>query len=144
MNAIGSTPKIMNKEQIELLQDMFAKVEPRAQEAGDLFYGRLFQMDPSLRPLFTGDLKVQARMLITAIGLAIQGLDHPAVVQLQIAAIGQRHINYGAMPTDFNTFGAALLWAMEQTLGEEFTDPVKKAWAEAFQLIVKGMKSATA
>ena len=62
---------------------------------------------------------------------------------MQIAMIGQRHVNYGAMPTDFNTFGAALLWALEQTLGDDFTEPVKEAWAEAFKLIMEGMKTAT-
>ena len=133
----------MNTQQIELLQRTFTKVEPIAQHAGELFYGRLFQIDPTLRPLFTGDMTVQAGMLMSAIGLAVQGLDHPAVVKMQIAAIGQRHVNYGAMPTDFNTFGAALLWALEQTLGDDFTEPVKEAWAEAFKLIMEGMKTAT-
>jgi len=133
----------MNKQQIELLQRAFAKVDPVAQEVGDLFYGRLFEMDPSLRPLFTGDIKAQAKMLMTAIGLAVQRLDHPDVVTSQVALIGQRHLNYGAMPADFDKFGAALQWALEQTLGDAFTPSAKDAWTEAFKFIVQGMKTAT-
>jgi hemoglobin-like flavoprotein len=133
----------MNKQQIELLQRMFTKVEPVAQEAGELFYGRLFDMDPSLRPLFKGDMKTQARMLMTAIGLAVQGLDHPEVVTPQLAHIGQRHVTYGAMPADFDKFGAALQWALAQTLGDDFTQPVREAWGEAFKFITQGMKTAT-
>jgi hemoglobin-like flavoprotein len=133
----------MNKQQIELLQRTFAKVEPVAQEAGELFYGRLFEMDPSLRPLFTGDMTMQASMVITAIGLAIQGLDHPEAVIPQLALIGQRHVNYGAMPTDFDKFGAALQWALAQTLGDDFTQPVQEAWGEAFKFITREMKAVT-
>ena len=80
---------------------------------------------------------------MTAIGLAVQGLDHPEVVTPQIALIGQRHVNYGTMPADFDKFGAALQWALTQTLGEDFTQPVKEAWAEAFTFIVRGMKAET-
>lgn len=133
----------MNKQQIELLQRTFAKVEPVAQEAGELFYGRLFEMAPSLRPLFTGDMTMQAKMLMTAIGLAVQGLDHPEAVTPQLALIGQRHVNYRAMPADFDKFGAALQWALAQTLGDDFTQPVKEAWGEAFKFITREMKAVT-
>lgn len=136
-------PDIMNNQQIKLLQTAFARVEPVAQEAGELFYTRLFQIDPLLRPLFTGDLQVQSRMLMTAIGLVVQGLDQPEHVTKQISAIGQRHVAYGAMPADFESFGAALQWALEQTLGDDFSPPVQEAWAEAFTFIAQGMKAAS-
>jgi hemoglobin-like flavoprotein len=86
-------------------------------------------------------MKVQAKMLMTAIGLAVQGLDRPEVVTPQIALIGQQHVNYGTTPADFDKFGAALQWALEQTLGDGFTQPVKEAWAEAFKFIAQGMKA---
>ncbi len=108
----------MNTQQVKLLQHTFAKVEPVAEEVGQVFYQRLFQIDPSLVSLFKGDLKAQGKMLMTAIGLAVKGLDHPESVQQQLKEIGHRHIRYGAMSGDFYKFGAALQWSFEQTLGE--------------------------
>jgi hypothetical protein len=55
----------------------FDKIDPIAQQVGDLFYTRLFEIDPSLRALFKGDMKKQALMLMTVIGLAVRGLDRP-------------------------------------------------------------------
>ena len=133
----------MNQQQIELVQHTFAKIEPIAQDVGEMFYNRLFEMDPSLQPLFKGDMRQQAKMMMTAIGMAVKSLNAPDSVIPDIQQIGHRHISYGAMPTDFDKFGAALLWSLEQTLGPDFTPPVKEAWIETFQFIVKGMKIAT-
>lgn len=133
----------MHAQHIALVQKTFAKIEPIAQEAGDLFYRRLFEMDPGLRQLFTGDLKKQALMLMTVIGLAVRGLDRPEVVAESVKALGQRHHRYGVTAPDYNTFGAALLWALQQTLGDEFTPEVKAAWIEAYHVLSEAMKQAT-
>lgn len=133
----------MNKQQIELLQRTFARIESVAEEAGEVFYYRLFDIDPTLRPMFKGDIKTQGKMFMTAIGLTVKGLDHPETVEPQLAEIGRRHTRYGATPADFDKFGAALQWSFEHTLGEDYTEPVKEAWAEAFEFITRGMKAAT-
>ena len=132
----------MDKADIQLLQRTFKKIEPIAQETGELFYGRLFQVDPTLRPLFKGDLKTQAKMLMTAIGLTIQSLDQPGKVMPELQAIGLRHTGYGAMPADFDKFGGALVWAFQQSLGDDWTDDVQAAWIAAFSFIRTSMKQA--
>lgn len=133
----------MNAEQIALVRKTFEKVEPIAQETGDLFYNRLFEIDPGIRPLFKGDIKKQALMLMTVIGLAVRGLDRPESIADSIRSLGARHYSYGVTPPDYNTFGAALIWALEQSMGDDFTPEVKAAWVEAFAVLSQAMKDAT-
>ncbi|MCL6512124.1 MAG: hemin receptor [Anaerolineae bacterium] len=133
----------MDARQIALVQKTFESVEPIAQQVGELFYTRLFEMDPSVRPLFKGDMKKQALMLMTVIGLAVRGLDRPEAIESSVRALGQRHFRYGVSAPDYNTFGAALIWALEQVLGDAFTHEVKQAWVEAYDLLSGAMKKAT-
>lgn len=133
----------MDAQRIALVQRTFAQVEPIAQEVGDLFYNRLFEMDPGVRQLFKGDMKKQALMLMTVIGLAVRGLDRPETIEPSIRALGQRHYRYGVAAPDYNTFGAALIWALEQVLGDAFTPEVKEAWIEAYDVLAGAMKKAT-
>lgn len=133
----------MNSTQIALVQSTFASIEPIAQATGELLYQRLFEIDPSLKPLFKGDIKQQAQMLMTAIGLAVKGLDKPESTTQAVKALGQRHYGYGVSPNDYPKFSAALLWALEQSMGDAFTDAVKDAWVEAFGTLAKQMKAAT-
>ncbi|MBX7212865.1 MAG: hypothetical protein K1X39_02520 [Thermoflexales bacterium] len=134
----------MNANQVKLLKETFKTIEPMADETGELLYTKLFEIDPSLRPLFKGDIKAQGRMVFTAIGLAIAGLDKPEAMNDQVRSLGSRHVNYGVQPRDVNTFGAAFLWALEQTLGPAFTPEVKDAWISAYGVLSVAMRRATA
>ena len=133
----------MNAEQVKLLRETFKAIEPMAQETGEMLYNKLFEIDPSLQPLFKGDIKTQAKMVITAIGLAVSGLDKPEGLQDQVKSLGTRHITYGVPPRDVNTFGAALIWALDQSLGPAFTPEVKDAWIAAYGALSVAMRRAT-
>jgi hemoglobin-like flavoprotein len=134
----------MDAKQIEQVQRTFENsVRPIAQEAGEMMYLRLFEIEPSFKPLFKGDIKTQGVMLMTAIGLAIQGLDQPDKVKAATDALGQRHAGYGVQPSYYNVFGAALMWALEQVIGEDFTPEVQAAWGEAYAILAKTMRQAT-
>ena len=134
----------MDAKQIELVQRTFEqRVRPIAQEAGEMMYLRLFEIEPSLKPLFKGDIKRQGEMLMTAIGLAIQSLDQPEKVALVTKDLGARHYGYGVQPGYYNIFGAALMWALEQVIGPDFTPEVKEAWGEAYAILSKSMREAT-
>ena len=134
----------MNSHQIALVQSTFKTIEPIAQVTGELMYQRLFELDPSIKPLFKGDIKQQALMLMTAIGLAVKGLDRPDSIEAAVKALGNRHRGYGVSPNDYPKFGAALLWALEQSMGDAFTPDVKDAWVEAFGMLAKQVRAATA
>jgi hemoglobin-like flavoprotein len=53
--------------------------------------------------------------------------------------MGRRHAGYGVEPEHYTTVGEALLWALEQALGDDFTSETKEAWAKAYDLIASTM-----
>jgi len=133
----------MKVDQIRLVQDTFDKVRPISEEAAKLFYNRLFELDPSLKSLFKGDMKTQGKMLMQMLDYAVTGLDRLDTIIVAIQDLGKRHAGYGVKDEYYETVGEALLWTLEQGLGKDFTPDVKDAWAEAYKLLSDIMKSAT-
>ena len=89
----------MNERQIQLVQRTFQSIQKDIVAVGTLFYHRMFEIDPSLQSLFKSDLKQQAHMLMTSIGMAVQSLDSPAALTEKMRTLGCRHIGYGVQPT---------------------------------------------
>ncbi|MFL5542728.1 MAG: globin family protein, partial [Longimicrobiaceae bacterium] len=108
------------------------------------FYGRLFELDPSLRPMFRGDLEEQGKKLMQMITVVVRGLDRLDQLVPAVEALGRRHAGYGVRDSHFDTVAAALLWTLGQGLGDAFTAPVKAAWTEAYTLLATVMKRAAA
>ena len=119
-------------------------MDPIRDQAAALFYGRLFELDPSLRPLFKGDMAEQGRKLMNMLATAAMGLDRLDGIVGEVQALGRRHVAYGVQDAHYDTVGAALLWTLEQGLGDAFTPQVKAAWAEAYTLLAGTMKQAAA
>ena len=133
----------MKVDQITLVQDTFDKIRPISEKAAKLFYNRLFELDPSLKSLFKGDMKTQGKMLMQMLDYAVTGLDRLDTIVLAIQNLGIRHAGYGVKDEYYETVGEALLWTLEQSLGKDFTQDVKDAWTEAYKLLSDIMKSAT-
>lgn len=132
----------MNSEQIELVKNSFAKIEPLAEEAGVLFYARLFELDPQLRPLFKNDIRLQGRKLLEMLGLAVRALDDFEPVVSLARESGIRHAGYGVEESDYETVSEALLWTFEAALKEDFTAETKDAWTAVYNLLAETMKDA--
>ncbi len=125
-----------------MVQTSFAQVQPIAEAAAALFYQRLFELDPALRPLFKGDLREQGRKLMDMLNLAVKGLDRPDALMTALATLGQRHAGYGVKEQDYQTVGEALLWTLEQGLGKNFTPETREAWTVLYKLVADTMRSA--
>jgi hemoglobin-like flavoprotein len=125
----------MTPRQVELVQESFTQVLPIAPQAAELFYGRLFEIDPSLRSLFKGDMKEQGRMLMMMIAGAVRGLSNPPALIPVLKDLGARHLGYGVEDRHYDTVGEALIWTLQKGLGEAFTDEVCESWAQAYQLL---------
>ena len=134
----------MNTKQIELVQSSFAQVVPIADDAAALFYNRLFELDPALRPMFRGDMKEQGKKLMSMIAVVVSGLKTLDRIVPGIQALGSRHAAYGVRDEHYDVVGAALLWTLATGLGEAFTDEVREAWTEAYTLLANTMKDAAA
>jgi hemoglobin-like flavoprotein len=134
----------MTPEQAVLVKSSWAKVVPIADTAAELFYGKLFELDPALKPLFKGDMKEQGAKLMKMINTAVNGLDRLEAIVPAVQDLGARHVGYGVKAEHYDTVGAALLWTLEQGLGEGFTPEVKDAWAEVYGVLASTMKDAAA
>lgn len=134
----------MNTQEIQTLQQSFSLVEPIAETAASLFYGRLFELDPALRPLFKSDLKSQGEKLMSSLKLVVTGLNNPERIIPAVRSLGQRHAGYGVQAEHYNTVGAALLWTLEKGLGTAYTPEVEAAWVSAFGLLSGLMQEAAA
>ena len=130
----------MNSEQISLVQSSFEDVRPIADVASELFYARLFVLDPSLRPLFKGDMVEQGRMLMSMLSSAVGGLTRLDTLAPVLRNLGARHVAYGVRDEHYATVGSALLWTLEQGLESKFTPAVREAWYLAYTLLSSAMQ----
>ncbi len=133
---------MMTSRQITLVQDSFRQVEPVLEAATAMFYERLFELDPSLRGLFHRSREEQGRMLAQALTVVVKGIDQPEQLKKAVKALGERHAGYGVRDEHYATVGAALLWTLEQGLGEAFTPEVREAWAAAYGWLAFTMQRA--
>jgi hemoglobin-like flavoprotein len=130
----------MTPHQINLVQQTFADVKPIAGAAAELFYARLFMLDPSLRPMFKGDIARQGQMLMSMIGAAVAGLRDLGTLAPVVRQLGARHVRYGVRDEHYATVGSALIWTLEKGLGAKFTPEVRDAWTSAYQLLSEVMQ----
>jgi hemoglobin-like flavoprotein len=112
---------MLTSTQKTLVQESFARIAPVADAAAALFYGRLFQIDPSLQRMFRGDMGEQRQKLMRMLTAAVKGLDHLDRLVPVVEDLGRRHTAYGVVDAHYDTVGAALLWTLEQGLGDAFT-----------------------
>jgi len=133
----------MNAEQITLVQKSFEKVRPIAAMAAELFYGRLFEIEPATKHLFKGDMIEQGRKLMDTIEIIAKGLSVPEVILPAVKQLAERHVGYGVKDEHYASVGAALIWTLEQGLGDEFTPDVREAWTEAYTFLADVMIEAS-
>ena len=134
----------MTPEQVDLVQRTWRAVLPVGDTAAELFYGKLFSLEPALQSLFKDDLREQGRNLTAMISVAVGALSRPERITLAVRQLGRRHAAYGVEPRHYRLVEVALLWMLEQVLGEAFTPPVRDAWRAVYGLLAGTMQDACA
>lgn len=133
----------MTPNDIDLVQSSFSKVVPIREEAAALFYGRLFEIAPEVKPMFKGDMKEQGRKLMGILAVVVGGLKNLETVVPAAEALAVKHNGYGVTPDHYTPVGSALLWTLEQGLGSDFTPETKEAWTSAYALLSGAMIAAS-
>ncbi len=143
-DAANSLPKEagLTERKKRLVQSSFTKVAPIADKAAEIFYAKLFEMDPNIKPLFKGDMKQQGAKLMSMIGTAVNGLDNLEAIVPAVQNLGKGHVGYGVKDSHYDTVGGALLYTLETGLGDDFTEDVKDAWTEVYTVLATTMKDA--
>ena len=126
--------------QVAELRRSWDLVGPMADEAAQLFYARLFELDPSLRTLFHVEPAVQRRKLMDALAFVVTYADKPNDLLPMLAALGERHVRYGVRAEHYATVGQALLWTLDQGLGALHTTGARDAWVATYELVATTMR----
>ena len=124
---------------LELLETSFDLLAPRGDELMDEFYERLFAAAPEVRPLFPNDMRRQKTMLLGALVLLRKSLRNLDAIVPKLRELGARHVAYGTVPEHYPIVGGALLGAMAQLAGEQWTPEIEAAWAGAFEVVAGEM-----
>ena len=127
--------------QKKLVQDNFAKVEPIADAAAEIFYNKLFTYDPALKPLFKHDMKEQGKKLMAALKLAVKSLDDLDALVPVLENMAVKHVGYGVKVDDYTPVGNALINTLAEGLGDDFTPDCKQAWVEVYKTMANVMRA---
>ncbi|MGB3203842.1 MAG: pentapeptide repeat-containing protein [Crinalium sp.] len=128
---------------VELLEQSFEKIKPRADEFAASFYENLFRLYPEVQPLFANtEMAKQQKKLLNALVLVVENLRSPSALEPVLKILGERHIAYGAIANSYPAVGEALITTFEQYLQQDWTTEVKQAWIDAYgaitDLMLKG------
>jgi nitric oxide dioxygenase len=129
----------MTPAQVSLIQDSFAKVAPISAQAAAMFYGRLFEIAPEVKPLFRGDMTEQGRKLMATLAVVVNGLANLDAILPAASALAKRHVAYGVEPGHYMPVGEALLWTLERGLGSDWTPELTAAWTAAYKILSQFM-----
>lgn len=131
----------ISERQKKLVQDSFAKVEPIADQAAEIFYNKLFEFDPALKALFKSDMKSQGRKLMSTLKVAVKGLDDLGSLVPVLEKIAVQHLSYGVQAKDYTPVGNALLYALKVGLGDAWNAELRQAWVDTFRVVAQVMKA---
>jgi len=127
------------EDEIRLVQETFKKAEPNSAGIAEMFYNRLFEINPDLKDLFKGDMQVQGEHLMGMIKTAVEGLNDLDSIVPAVQELGRKHVDYGVKDEDYDAVAEALLWTLEKGFGDDFTAEVKAAWTTVYTLLASVM-----
>jgi hemoglobin-like flavoprotein len=132
----------MTPDQVRLIKLTFAQVVTIKDQAGRMFYDRLFAIAPEVRSMFTGDIDAQARKLMDTLALAVGMLRDMPTLVATLEGLAQRHVAYGVKDEHYDKVGEALIWTLERGLGPAFTDEARDAWTALYVTVAQVMRRA--
>lgn len=126
-------------ENIQVIRESIAALRLSERDAGLVFYRRLFEMAPSVRPLFPATLDDQAEKLFKTLKVLVASLERLDSVAPVLYELGKKHVAYGARSEHYVAVGSALMWTLREALGEAFTPQVEEDWLRLFTLATREM-----
>lgn len=132
----------MTDADIKLVRESFAHLHRRKSETAALFYARLFEIAPEVRPLFKGDTAAQGVKLMETLTVAIATLRDPGGLTALLKKLGRGHRGYGVEERHYDSVGAALIWTLRTSLGPAFTPDIERAWRSLYDDIASTMIAA--
>ena len=127
---------MINEDQQVIVRNTFTTIAARSDETAQLFYERIFEIDPSLRPLFRVEMKSQAHHFMLAISALVTSLSAPELIKPILQQIGKRHRNYGVQLEHYPIMKRALLDTLSRVLEDDYTYDAEEAWSLVYDSLV--------
>ena len=131
----------LSVEQKALIRKSFSRIEPALDLVAQLFFLKLFRLDPGLRDSFSGPVDVQARKFAAGAKLAMISLNAEDGLAPTLKLLGTRHRQMGIRKRHYRTMSRALVWTLERSLGKAFDRDTKDAWNAMLTRFTKTMAS---
>ena len=129
----------MDSRQVALVQDTFTRATKIAPHLAATFYAELFAIDPTLRPMFRGDMIVQGQKLLVMLSDVVDGLSAPDAILPHLQSLAVRHVSYGVEKKHYALVGVALMRTLRHELGAGFTPEARAAWESAYRWVSDSM-----
>ena len=111
------------------------------EQTATVFYGKLFRIDSSTKPLFVGNIGLQGRKLTQTLTFIIDRLDDTDVLLQAARDLAIRHVDYGVTAEQYASVGQALISTLKQLLGAEFTAQDEASWVRVYTVLSDHMTS---
>jgi hemoglobin-like flavoprotein len=150
--ATTTPPELLTDTDKEVIRATWRLVEPIGDTTADLFYRRLFELEPGYRALFKNDLTAQKRKLLAMLAFIVKSLswvdaawrdevDPESDLFMVVLALGRRHRELYKIPDEaYATVRDTLLWTLDYALGEAFAPEAQSAWKRVYDLVAMTMK----
>lgn len=132
----------MTPSEIKLVQDSFKKVVPIADTAADIFYARLFETNPEVRPMFSDDMAKQKKALMGTLAVAVGSLTDLESILPVVQELGVKHVGYGVKDEHYAVVGETLLYTLEKGLGDDWNPELKDSWTKTYVTLSTAMMDA--
>jgi hemoglobin-like flavoprotein len=132
----------LTREEIMRVQSSFDQMWPNSSVMVDLFYTRLFDTLPEVRPLFRGDMVQLKHKFIATLAVIVGSLDNLTGLLSVIEKLAKDHVHYGVKASHYEPVGEALFWSMAQGLGAHWTPDVETAWRKIYEFLSERMIAA--
>jgi hemoglobin-like flavoprotein len=128
---------MLKKPQKTRLKHSFTKIAQVHETVSTLFYDKLFELAPEVRPLFLSDMADQRVKLMQMLAMMIASLEDETELIKGARALGVRHVEYGTKGEHYVVVGKALMWALKEALPTVMTPPVVEAWEEIYAVVAE-------
>jgi hemoglobin-like flavoprotein len=125
---------------LESLETSFDLIAPQGDRLMDIFYARLFEAAPAVKPLFANtELPRQKAMLLSTLVLLRKSLRDLGPLVPKLRELGARHVAYGAEPAHYPVVGQVLIASMAEVAGDAWRPEYERAWGAAFEIVAGAM-----
>ena len=129
----------MDPNAIELVRSTYAAAASHSDRVSQVFYERLFGLDPAVRAMFPDDMNAQRQKLMDELTLIVESLGNVHALVARTTDLGARHAGYGVEAHHYELVLDALIHALCVCVPDVMDAAAIAAWRRAYHLIAETM-----